>query len=86
VQQQRTRELAAVEASLREDYYRNLIGRPLRVLLETKEQVATNDKVSIWSGTSCRYATVELPARGPIEGTFVDAIAREVRGDRILAS
>ena len=37
-------------------YYRSLIGRRLRVLVETQ------DERTHWIGTSCRYATVELPA------------------------
>jgi threonylcarbamoyladenosine tRNA methylthiotransferase MtaB len=87
VQQERTRELAGAEVELREAYYQSLVGSRLSVLLETVERATANeDQRSIWSGTSCRYATVELPARGHVEGTFVGAIAREVRGDRILAS
>src|SRR5262245_9374586 len=37
VQQERTRELASVETELRDRYYRSLLGRQLRVLVETNE-------------------------------------------------
>jgi len=78
VQQERTRELAAVEAELRDDYYSSLLGKQLRVLVESNE----NGK---WTGTSCRYATVELNDGCPLGGRFVDLIADRVEGDRILS-
>jgi threonylcarbamoyladenosine tRNA methylthiotransferase MtaB len=52
--------------------------RTLRVLVEGNEQ-------GRWFGTSCRYATVELAANADDEGQFVDVIAGEVHGERILA-
>ncbi len=86
VRQCRARELARVEDELREQYYRSLLGRQLRVLVETEEREArSEEQVSAWTGTSCRYATVELPATPHDEGTFRDVTAREVRGDRIVA-
>ena len=77
VQQERSRELAAVETELRDCYYRSLVGRTLRVLAESQDD-------GRWLGTSCRYATVELPAGGS-EGRFVDAIATDISGERIIA-
>ena len=82
VQQQRSRELAAVEAELREEYYRGLIGARLRVLTETR---ITEPGASRWIGTSCRYATVEVPISTAQEGRFVDVTADEVCGERIIA-
>jgi threonylcarbamoyladenosine tRNA methylthiotransferase MtaB len=79
VQHERTRELAAVEAELRDAYYRRLLGMHLRVLVETQESP------SQWTGTSCRYATVELPAGAVDEGQFIGVIGGEVRGERIAA-
>jgi threonylcarbamoyladenosine tRNA methylthiotransferase MtaB len=76
VQQERSRELAAVESELRDSYYRSLLGRSLRVLAETQED-------GRWFGTSCRYAAVELPHGVGNEGQFVDAIADSVCGERI---
>jgi threonylcarbamoyladenosine tRNA methylthiotransferase MtaB len=86
VQQCRARELARVESELRDRYYRRLLGRRLRVLVETGERGARSEgRDSVWSGTSCRYATVELPATTSDEGSFLDVTATEVRGDRIVA-
>jgi threonylcarbamoyladenosine tRNA methylthiotransferase MtaB len=79
VQHERSRELAAVEAELRETYYRSLLGRRLRVLVETAERER-------WTGTSCRYATVELNACRRDEGRFLDVEASAVRGERLVAS
>ncbi len=78
VQQERSRELAAVEAEMRDSYYRSLVGRKLRVLVESQE-------ARHWIGTSCRYATVELPAGTGSEGRFVDAIAADISRERIVA-
>jgi threonylcarbamoyladenosine tRNA methylthiotransferase MtaB len=78
VQSERSRELVAVESELRDSYYRSLIGRPLRVLVETPTAAK-------WLGTSCRYATVELNASTINEGRFVDVVAGDVRGEHILA-
>ena len=85
LQQERVRELAAVEAELRDAYYRQLIGRRLRVLLETTVEEGRGQPGQVWLGTSCRYATVELIASREKEGHFVDVIAGEVCGERILA-
>jgi threonylcarbamoyladenosine tRNA methylthiotransferase MtaB len=79
VKQQRVRELTVVEAELRDAYYRSLIGRRLSVLTETQE-------ADRWLGTSCRYATVELPLGLAQAGRFVDVVAGSVNGDRIVAS
>jgi threonylcarbamoyladenosine tRNA methylthiotransferase MtaB len=76
VQRERSRELAAVEAELRESFYRRLIGRSLRVLVETPRDGS-------WLGTSCRYATVELAASNAEEGRFVDVRAAAALGERI---
>lgn len=93
VQQARSRELAAVEAELRDEYYRSLIGRPLRVLVETAADNVIADTPhsalptphSPWLGTACRYATVEVSAGSACEGRFVDAVPTELRGDRLIA-
>jgi len=78
VQQERSRELAAVETEMRDSYYRSLVGSKLRVRAESQDG-------GRWLGTSCRYATVELPAGSGSEGRFVDAIAAGISGERIIA-
>jgi threonylcarbamoyladenosine tRNA methylthiotransferase MtaB len=80
VQQERARELAAVEGDLREQYYRNLLGRQLRVLVEGYEQESSS-----WFGTSCRYATVTLKHKSEVERRFVEVIASELNSERIIA-
>jgi threonylcarbamoyladenosine tRNA methylthiotransferase MtaB len=92
VQQQRSRELAAVEIELRDAYYRRLIGSRLRVLVETKSlaerrlQATTARRATNWTGTSCRYATVEIATSRGQEGCFVDVIAGDIRGDLIVGA
>jgi threonylcarbamoyladenosine tRNA methylthiotransferase MtaB len=88
VQSERSRELAAVEAELRDAYYASLVGRRLGVLVETAQRDAWRAarENGCWLGTSCRYATVELPASTATEGQFVDVVAGAVRGERIIAS
>ena len=71
----RGRRLAELEAELRHDYFRSLLGRRLQVLVESHEDAATGQ----WSwGTSCRYAPVRLPATGGASGGLV-----EVRAERL---
>ena len=73
--------LAAVEGELRAAYFRSLIGRNLRVLVESRSSATAGHAV----GTSCRYAPVELPG-GAMVGQLVNAVAREViPGPRIGA-
>jgi threonylcarbamoyladenosine tRNA methylthiotransferase MtaB len=90
VQQERSRELAAVEAELRDDYYRSLLGRRLRVLVEARsEEQGESSEVTgagKWIGTSCRYATVETRALAADEGQFIDVTVGGVRGERIVAA
>jgi threonylcarbamoyladenosine tRNA methylthiotransferase MtaB len=78
VRQERTRELAAIEIELRDNYYRSLVGTRLRVLAET------NERESVWSGTSCRYATVEVLGTPSDAGKFIRVLAGDVQNDRIL--
>jgi len=78
LKQERARELARVEAELREQYYGQLLGRRLRVLVETQSEGG-------WIGTSCRYAAVEMREANAQEGQFLDVVAGDVCGDRIVA-
>jgi threonylcarbamoyladenosine tRNA methylthiotransferase MtaB len=80
VKRERSRELAAVEAELRNAYYQQLLGRRLRVLVETRLHDAK------YVGTSCRYATVELNASSRDDGRFVEAVASRIEGERIAAT
>ncbi len=86
VQQERTRELAAVESELRNVYYRSLIGQRLRVLVETEDAGGGMQEAGCWTGTSCRYATVEVNSADAREGEFIDVVADEVSGERIISN
>jgi threonylcarbamoyladenosine tRNA methylthiotransferase MtaB len=86
VQQQRSRELAVVEAELRDTYYRCLLGSRLRVLVETKAEGGGGRAEGMWLGTSCRYATVELPAMQSDAGKFIDALASDVYEEQLVAT
>jgi threonylcarbamoyladenosine tRNA methylthiotransferase MtaB len=78
VQQERSRELAAIETQLREEYFASLRGRQLRVLVESRTD-------SGWLGTACRYAPVELAADESSAGRLVDVTAGHACDGRILA-
>jgi threonylcarbamoyladenosine tRNA methylthiotransferase MtaB len=85
VRSERVRQMAAVEAETRLAYFRSLIGRNLRVLLEVRNSTAAEPP----SGTACRYAPVELWGELPEDqgvGHLVDVVARELTaGPRIGA-
>jgi threonylcarbamoyladenosine tRNA methylthiotransferase MtaB len=78
LQQERSRELAALETELRDEYFASLRGKQLRVLVESKE----NDR---WLGTSCRYAPVELASGADSVGRLVEVTAGEARDGRVFA-
>jgi threonylcarbamoyladenosine tRNA methylthiotransferase MtaB len=78
VQQARSRELGQVESELRDDYFRGLRGRLLRVLIESKTDTG-------WVGTSCRYAPVKLPENASGVGQLVEIVAGEARDGIIVA-
>jgi len=77
----RGKQLAAIERELREEYFRSLIGRNLRVLLEAHLDATAEHAV----GTSCRYAPVEVPGHAKL-GKLINVLARDVvQGPRIRA-
>ena len=79
VQQERSRELAAVEAELRDAYFASLSGRRLRVLVESKSEAG-------WLGTACRYAPVVLAGDESKVGGLIDVTAGDVRNGQIVAA
>lgn len=56
VKNDRFQRLAELEHDLRTEYFQSLLGRRLTVLIEGLSEVTPGG----WSGTSCRYAPVEL--------------------------
>jgi threonylcarbamoyladenosine tRNA methylthiotransferase MtaB len=79
VQQERSRELAAVEAEMRDEYFDSLRGMRLRVLVESKGEAG-------WIGTSCRYAPVELQAHDSMAGQLIDIVAGERRDGHLVGT
>ena len=84
VKQERVERLQQLGDVLRDRYQASLQGRTLRVLLEGQ----LPDRPDVWAGTSCRYATVELPARAangftPQRSTLVDVVAGTTQNGRI---
>lgn len=73
VVQQRLRELAAVEAELREAYYRTLVGRRLRVLVETEERATSSEQLAK------QLISVDINApspRPPVHGIWLGTACR----------
>jgi threonylcarbamoyladenosine tRNA methylthiotransferase MtaB len=92
VKQQRSSELAAVEAELRDAYFASLRGMRLRVLLESPWEEAAGRTYGASSrgdclvGTSCRYAAVKVPAGAAGLGEFIDVVAGGSTDGRISAA
>ena len=82
VKQQRGRELAEVEAELRDRYFASLTGSSLRVLVESSLEDGQNANI----GTSCRYAPVEVPKYLADCGEFVDVTAAGCEQGRITVA
>jgi threonylcarbamoyladenosine tRNA methylthiotransferase MtaB len=78
IQQARSRELAAVEMELRDEYYVSLRGMPLRVLVESNED-------GQWIGTSCRYAPVAIQDGVTCAGELICVVAGTAQNGRIAA-
>ena len=81
LKQERSRELAQLEAKLRDKYFSGLRGKQLRVLVESP--LEENPTLAI--GTSCRYAPVEVPRLRGNCGEFVGVVAGGIRVGRIQA-
>lgn len=81
VKQDRLVRLQQVEAEVRDDYFRSLVGLPLQVMVEGRSEYLPNG----FAGTSCRYAPVEIEAENLQPSTLVDVIGHTVRDGRIVA-
>jgi len=82
VKQQRGRELARLETELRDAYFSGLLGRRLQVLVENPQP----DGGPGFSGTSCRYAPVEVSMAPQRVGDLVDVVACQLGEGSILAT
>ncbi|MGE0756102.1 MAG: tRNA (N(6)-L-threonylcarbamoyladenosine(37)-C(2))-methylthiotransferase MtaB [Pirellulaceae bacterium] len=81
VRAQRVRALAELEHQLRQQYFSQLLGRPLQVLVESRAA----DRPGRWTGTACRYVPVELAAPDECEGRLLTVLPRQCVTDRLLA-
>ena len=81
VKKQRSRQLAELEAELRDEYMKSLRGRALRILVESRLECR-----QAWVGTACRYVPVELPAGTARAGHFATVTAGDVVDGRIRAN
>jgi threonylcarbamoyladenosine tRNA methylthiotransferase MtaB len=80
VKAERVRQLAELEALLRDRYFSSLQGRDLDVLVESPG----DDRHRV-RGTSCRYAPVELPATRASIGQMIRVTAGRVAAGVIQA-
>ena len=80
VKSERSKHLMAIERELRMEYFESLIGRSLRVLVESPSEIHVDRVV----GTSCRYAPVELPGDLQVCGKLVDVVANAVTDDQYV--
>ncbi len=78
----RGRQLSELEGELRSDYFQRLLGRTLRVLVESDSKSNPNLLV----GTSCRYAPVALPREAVQQGQLVNCVAHAYDGKQLLGT
>ena len=81
VKQERLLKMQQVEAEVRDEYFRSLLGRTLQVMVEGESE----NLPSGFAGTSCRYAPVEIEATGLQPSTLVDVVGYKVADGRIIA-
>ena len=82
VKSERVQQLKVIESQLRQEYYRSLLGRQLRVLVETRLPGNTSHAV----GTACRYAPVEIADCDVQVGTFANIRADGIQDEHIIGS
>lgn len=81
VKQARVATLTRLEQQLRQEYFAGLVGRKLRVLIES----AVEDAQDQWQGTACRYAPVQLPARADLAGKLIEVTPTRMSGTALWA-
>ena len=96
VKADRVHRLAEIEAELRQQYFRSLVGRELHVLLEGESapdnsQAQDTQPAAVFTGTTCRYAPLELAVTGHAgpeltPGTIVAVTPTGMAEDRLLAT
>ena len=92
VKQERGRELAAVEAELRDAYYATLRGIRLKVLVESPLEAQPDERAGAspppahFIGTSCRYAPVEIACTENQVGEFVTVEAGAAKNGHLTVA
>jgi threonylcarbamoyladenosine tRNA methylthiotransferase MtaB len=81
VKAERARRLAELEQELRGEYFQRLVGKSLRVLVESDAQKSPG----LVLGTSCRYAPVALAGNQQLHGQLVDCIPHTFDGLQLRA-
>jgi threonylcarbamoyladenosine tRNA methylthiotransferase MtaB len=81
VKAERSREMALVERETRHRYFSQLVGKPLRVLVET----VVDDQPQRVAGTACRYAPVEMPGSASLRGQLVCCVPTAASEAGLLA-
>jgi threonylcarbamoyladenosine tRNA methylthiotransferase MtaB len=82
VKTDRCERLAELQTELRREYFRSLIGRRLRVLIEGPSATTPGH----WVGTSCRYAPVEANHSEAAPGQLLDVQPARMRDDFVLST
>ncbi len=80
VKGERNRALSAIEDESRQQYFASLVGRTLEVLVESQTEETP-------TGTSCRYAPVEMqttPGAADLTGQLVQAKIIRSTGERLI--
>ena len=77
---ERGRRLAELETETRHAYFAGLLGRSLRVLVES----AVPDRPGRMTGTSCRYAAVELAGNDSTCGALVEVRPSSITDGRLI--
>lgn len=77
---QRRQLLSEVAHELSLEYYRDLIGRRLEMLVETPAE----DDPGVMRGTACRYAPLRLRTLPALAGQLVDVQATRVANDAVV--
>jgi len=80
VKRERRRQLAEIERDLRIAYFKRLVGRRLQVLVESP----IAGQIDRCTGTSCRYAPVDLAISSDSCGQLVDCVPDAVDQQRLV--
>lgn len=79
---ERGQRVAELEQDLRQSYFSSLIGRRLRVLVESTSPERSQHVL----GTACRYAPVEFPGGTADIGRLIEVVADRVADGRLVGA